>query len=344
MTNELTTHESASLASAGQAANRAAAAAVFADYQSTKAAQTLRRQRAGLALFAEYLLETTGSAPEGLALGTTPAAWSGMTWGIVKGFVSWLLSQGYSIGTINVRLATIRTYARLAAQAGAIDPQELTLILAVKGYSARAGKNVNERRQAADLPIRQPDSKKAHPVEIDARQAAALKNQGDNPQGLRDRLIVYLMLDHGLRVGELARLKIEDLNLKGKTLTFYRPKVDRIQTHRLTKDTAKAARAYLLQLGTKEGPLLWGSRKNGELSKPGMAEQNITLRIKELGAAAGIEGLSAHDLRHYWATTAARKGTPIDRLQDAGGWSNPVTPLTKYIQPAKIANEGVILE
>ncbi|MBC8492724.1 MAG: site-specific integrase, partial [Chloroflexi bacterium] len=51
---------------------------------------------------------------------------------------------------------------------------------------------------------------------------------------------------------------------------------------------------------------------------------------------------SAHDCRHYWATQAARSGTPIDRLQDAGGWSSPAMPL-RYVEAAKIANEGVRL-
>ena len=56
----------------------------------------------------------------------------------------------------------------------------------------------------------------------------------------------------------------------------------------------------------------------------------------------GIEGLSAHDCRHYWATQAARNGTPIDRLQDAGGWSSVAMPM-RYIEKAKIANDGVKL-
>jgi len=54
-------------------------------------------------------------------------------------------------------------------------------------------------------------------------------------------------------------------------------------------------------------------------------------------------GLSAHDCRHTWATLATRSGTPLDRLQDAGGWASPTMPL-RYIEVAKIANQGVRLE
>ena len=45
-----------------------------------------------------------------------------------------------------------------------------------------------------------------------------------------------------------------------------------------------------------------------------MTARALTARVHDLGAAVGLVGLSAHDLRHYWATRAARSGTPLDRL------------------------------
>lgn len=68
--------------------------------------------------------------------------------------------------------------------------------------------------------------------------------------------------------------------------------------------------------------------------------------MRELGAAIGVAGLSVHDLRHAWATRAARNGTPLDRLQDAGGWSSPspapLSPMPlRYVEAARVANEGV---
>jgi len=61
--------------------------------------------------------------------------------------------------------------------------------------------------------------------------------------------------------------------------------------------------------------------------------------VELLGRHAGIEGLSAHDGRHYWATYEANHGTPLKPLMDAGGWNSPTMPL-RYIQSAHIANEG----
>ena len=43
------------------------------------------------------------------------------------------------------------------------------------------------------------------------------------------------------------------------------------------------------------------------------------------------------------ASQAARRGTPLDRLMDVGGWSSPAMP-TRFIEAANIGNEGICLE
>ena len=92
-----------------------------------------------------------------------------------------------------------------------------------------------------------------------------------------------------------------------------------------------AARAYLPTLPAKQESLF------------DLAITSIQERVRTLGGLVGIHGLSPHDCRHSWATRAASHGTPLDRLKQAGGWSNLQTPL-RYIKESAIANEGVILE
>ena len=117
------------------------------------------------------------------------------------------------------------------------------------------------------------------------------------------------------------------------------------QTHKLTKDSLRAAKAYFRHDAPALGLVLRGSRKGKDiprLDEQGMSERAITKRVEVLGESVGAVGLSAHDCRHYWATQAARNGTPLDRLQDAGGWNSPAMPL-RYVQAAAIANHGVVL-
>lgn len=331
------TDPSAGLELAGHVANQHAAAHLFADYRSRKAANTLRRQDASLALFARYLAAAgLPDAPAPGRLAADPAAWRGTTWGLVAGFAAWLLGQGYAIGSINGSLSTVKTYARLAMQAGSLDRGEYVAIRAVQSYSRTEGKRVDAARGTARVGL-----KKAESVVITHEQASALKRRPDTPQGRRDALLMCLLLDHGLRAGEVSRLEVVDLDLGAGELRFYRPKVDKNQTHRLTADALAAARAYVgAGDAPAAGPLLRGSRKGGGLDAAGMSERAISARVRELGEGIGVVGLSAHDLRHAWATRAARNGTPLDRLQEAGGWSSPAMPL-RYVETARVANEGV---
>jgi integrase len=325
---------------AGQAANEAAARGTFADHISTKAENTERRKKADLALFETFLRSAGVPAAE---LYEHPHAWHGVTWGLVKAFVNWQLQQGYAIASINGRLSTVRTYARLAFQAGAIAETESILIASVKGYAHKEAKHIDDRRRADNMPTRV-GAKKAESVIIPEDIAQALTtDQPDTPQGRRDALLMCLLLEHGLRVGEIAILTRQAFDLKAGTLIIYRPKVDLTQTHTLTGNTRRAARAYLENDAPAEG-IIWrkSCKGTGKLSGPmslTSATRALTKRVELLGRHAGIEGLSAHDGRHYWATYEARNNTPMDRLQQAGGWSSLAMP-ARYIQAAAIANDG----
>lgn len=327
----------------GQAANEAAAHSSFADYRSRRAANTLKRQDRALTLFADYLRESNaGDGPTGEALATDPDAWRNVTWGLVEGLKRWLLLRGYATGSINTILSTVKTYATLTARAGALTTQDLALIRTVQGYSRREGLRVDEKREAGGFPTRC-GHKKREPVTLTADQVTTLKAQPDTPQGRRDAVLLGLLCDLGLRCGEVAGLTVGDVDLKRGELRFYRAKVNLVQTHRLPIGLRAAMAAYLEQDAPPIGSLLRSSHKSGELTHAGMSERAITARVRYLGEhLLDIEGLSAHDLRHTWATQAARAGTPLDRLQQAGGWTSLAMP-ARYIERAKIANEGVRL-
>jgi integrase len=233
--------DSAAMQVAGRVANAVAAQHLVADYRERKAENTLRRQDADLALFAAYLGDVGIVAGE---LNTDPAAWQGISWGLVAGFVQWLLGQGYATGSVNVRLSTVKTYAKLASKAGTLDKLEYLQIKDVSGYSSRERKRVDEKRVDAGNATRR-GHKKAAAVRLAPAQARKLKTgQPDTPQGRRDAILMCLLLDHGLRCGEVALLEVGHVDLKAGELRFYRPKVDKEQTHRLTHDAKAALQAW----------------------------------------------------------------------------------------------------
>lgn len=351
----------------GEAANQYAAAGVFADYLSRTAENTKRRQRNDLSLFALFLecataaalgqsvdncfdsishrLQTTAATEAGERMQQDAAAWGqngitdgGVTWGLVEMFRNWMVQAGYAIGSVNVRLATIKAYSKLASKAGVITKTDQLLIADVKGYATKETKRINEGREVTRVGI-----KKADHTRLTKEQADQLKQQPDTPQGRRDAVLMSLLLDHGLRCGEVALLQVNHFNLSEGTMTFYRPKVDKTQIHQLTPDTLKALRAYFSSGdATPVGRLLRGSRKGGHLTESGMTERAITARVRELGGQIDVAILSAHDCRHYWATRASRQGTDPFALQEAGGWASLEMP-RRYVDAARIANAGVKL-
>jgi integrase len=334
---DLVTAEQVALADIGQLANHYAARHAFADYQSRLDKNTLARQQDDLAHYALYL-EDAGFRVSVEALLTDPANWAGTTHGLLRGFVQWMLLDGYSIGTVNIRLSTVRSYAKLAASAGAITASDLALILQVKGYSYAQGQNVDAQRQQT-----RKGAKKAQPVPISGEQRQRLKQQPDTPQGRRDALLMCLLLDHGLRCGEVADLVPANVSLSEGLLVFRREKVKKVQKHTLTGDTLLALLRYY-EVAQPEEKLLVGSRKghDGQHLEGVMSRRAITKRVGALGRRIGIVGLSAHDCRHAWVEAAIRGKTNLKALQDAGGWTSPAMPL-RYAASAEIANEGVVL-
>lgn len=326
----------ARMGAAGQAANQAAAKHTFTDYISRKAKNTVKAQGFDLAVFAEYLA-SAGVSTSGDSLQNYPDAWQGVTWGLVEGFVKWQLQAGHAVSSINRRLSTVKAYVKLAAKAGAISPQDLALIKTVAGYGQKEGKRVNEGRETTRI-----GHKKAEHISLTDEQADALKAQPDTPQGRRDAVLMCLLLDHGLRAGEVAALAVTNVDLKKGMLTgFYRPKVDKTQNHKLSADTLRALRSWF-DSGDAPGigALLRGSRKGGSLTEAGISTTCISERVRDLGKRLGVAGLSAHDCRHYWATRWAGK-VDLFRLQEAGGWNSLIMP-RRYVERSEVANEGMV--
>lgn len=358
---------------AGQAANQAAASFLFTDYRQRRSTKTIQTQTAALQLWVLYLDALsiaddllndadawansffTAADRQHMAQQADdqdtmlsilygghycqhlPAAWLGITWGLVEGFVRWLLNQGYSLASVNNRLSAVKVYARLAAKAGVIPPEEHALIREVRGYGRTEGKRVDTTRDKQRIGY-----KKEEAIVLTAKQARRLKTEHPpTPRGIRDRLMMCLLLDLGLRASEVAALKVEDLAETGYAIV-YRQKTDSTDRLELTTDIDTALRDYTRYM-RKSGVLLRGSRKNSTLTDETMSVRAIGARVKILGRdILSIWELSPHDLRHTWATRAAKNSSPFV-LRDAGGWTNMQTP-SRYVERARVVNEGIKLD
>ncbi len=324
-----------SLEDAGYLADQIAARNTFARYRERKAPDTIRRHRADLDLFTTYLQQIPGvQVPENLY--DDPAAWDGMTRGLVEGFVQWQLHKGYAIGSVNMRLSTVKLYCKLAQGAGTLDEEHAAMIRTVMGYQGREGRRIDAKR-----PVTRVGAKKDEQTHFTVAQAKALINQPDTPQGRRDRVLMCLLLYHGLRCEEVQLLQVTSFDMQRGEFHFEQPKVGGELRHRLHMETYLAVKAYF-ENDHPTGPLLLGSRKNGRLSGT-MNKSAINQRVRSLGMQIGIEHLSPHDCRHFWATSASEAGTDLEQLKQAGGWTSLEMP-SRYIKRRAIANERIKLE
>lgn len=100
---------------------------MLARYRDRKAAHTLRRQAADIALFETFLNQAAESV-SAVNMAHDLAAWSGVTPGLIEAFNLWQRSQGYAIGSINIRLSSVKKYSELAFSARYMSSEAYSLI------------------------------------------------------------------------------------------------------------------------------------------------------------------------------------------------------------------------
>lgn len=338
------------MAEAGQAANQAATAGTFQKALAELSANTRKSYQEDLRTWADYLT-SAGVDIADCDFYQSSECWRGVTHGLVDGFKEWMLKEGFSIASVNRRLSCVRKFCTLAAAAGVITGDVLSLIQTVRTIRKSRGIERDKERDQTRIEhvtlrsgpnagCTRPATKKARAVVLTEAQAKALKTQPNTPQGRRDALLMRLLLDQGMRAGEVAALQVTNFNLQTQQVTFWREKVKVEQTHDLTKDTLRALKAYIKAGDAPAmGPLLRGSRKGGRLDGLGMSTTAISQRVRALGEAIGVDGLSAHDCRHAWATAHGRSGTGEIALVEMGGWTSTSTA-KRYILAGKVANAG----
>ena len=143
--------------------------------------------------------------------------------------------------------------------------------------------------------------------------------QGTALEDRRDEAIVRLLLDTGMRRGECAGLKLEDLDLDQEVAVVL-GKGRRSRSCPFGKRTGRALDRYLrlrrLHPYAAREELWLGYR--GPLSGDGIMQM-----LQRRGAKAGLEGLHPHQLRHTFAHQWMSAGGGEGDLMRLAGWRSP---------------------
>ena len=154
--------------------------------------------------------------------------------------------------------------------------------------------------------------KRKIPVVLNQEEIKALKEAPGTRYrtGKRDKAIIYLALNTGLRVDEVCNLKLENIDLNTKVITLDHAKYDSYGSIPFNSDeVVKLIKAWL-KVKPKSSWLFCTITEekiiaNTGITKPGnkLSRQYLTGMVNRYGKKAGIEkSISFHTLRHTFAT------------------------------------------
>ena len=154
----------------------------------------------------------------------------------------------------------------------------------------------------------------------------------DTVAGLRDRAILSVGLQVGLRRAEIAGLTVGDLHQnRGYDALRMTRKGGRRDALAINPQAAARIRAYLERAGhggEHDGPLFRPLRGNAKAHDPAgrMDPDAIDRLVRKYVAAIGLaRGYSAHSMRATFITTALENGAQLEDVQKAAGHRDPST-------------------
>ncbi|MDD3086893.1 MAG: tyrosine-type recombinase/integrase, partial [Patescibacteria group bacterium] len=203
-----------------------------------------------------------------------------------------ITGQPLSKSTQNYYIITLRAFLGYLVQIGvkSLPPQKVTL--------AKSQERKVDFLEAEDIIglISKPDTKTF--------------------KGLRDRLILELLFSTGLRVSELQKLNVADLNMERGEIPV-RGKGGKVRVVFLSESAKKILSEYLIAIGDCE-PLIVNKIDGSRLSV-----RSIERIVSKYAKAAGIsKKVSPHTLRHTFATDLLINGADLRSVQSLLGHSN----------------------
>ncbi len=222
---------------------------------------------------------------------------------------------GYARASIARRVGAIHTFYRWAAGEGHVDPDPSILLGRPKVVNRLP--SVLRPREAADLVEAPPDEDGEAPADEETRLPRAI--------ALRDRAVLELLYGSGLRVGEVAGLTLDRIDLKRRrVLVLGKGSKEReVPMSRLAAaavgDWVRRGRAELAPEGASD-TLFFNRRRHP------LGVRDIRAMV---GRYAGVllpgRRVTPHTLRHTFATHLLEGGADIRAVQELLGHASVAT-------------------
>lgn len=138
---------------------------------------------------------------------------------------------------------------------------------------------------------------------------------------LRDRALLELMRDTGLRAGEVCNLDIGDIDIRQRMLLVRAGKGDKDRRVPFTQPTAKSLMAYWLSRpDTDERAVFLASKGGHSVAVRGrLTISGLEQLLSRLCKAAGVAHINPHSIRHAFACKAIDDGIRLEVIQKLMG-------------------------
>ncbi len=154
---------------------------------------------------------------------------------------------------------------------------------------------------------------------------APLQEKIESKQGLRDKALLETLFSTGLRVSELAKLKIDDISLSKPEFTV-RGKGSKVRLVFLSETARHWIKKYLDSRHDTNPHLFVGQSKINEGSDKPLTSRSIERLVGRYARLAGImKKVTPHTLRHSYATDLLLNGADIRSVQAMLGHSSITT-------------------
>ena len=266
-------------------------------------AHTVRAYESDLSQFLEHVARTIGVDREQVRPGHVDRY-------VLRSFLSELHKSGQSRATAARKLAAARTFLRYLRREGLIDDDPGALVATPK-REVRVPPHLSEEemRRLLDGPL------------------------PDTPLGRRDRAILELFYASGLRLSELVGLNLDAVNVRSRMVRVL-GKGGKPRIVPFNVSTAAALGEYFEKRELlvrrrpprgREGDRLLRARDSGEPLFLNYRGGRLTVRsvdrlVRRSVATAGTRaGVSAHALRHSFASHLLQRGADLRVIQELLG-------------------------
>lgn len=138
----------------------------------------------------------------------------------------------------------------------------------------------------------------------------------DSCKCIRDLAMIDLLYSTGIRVGELVKLNISDINFEERECVVF-GKGDKERRVYFDAKAKLHLQSYINQR-TDNNPALFVSLDN---PYDRLKISGVEIRLRELGRSINVEKIHPHKFRRTMATRAIDKGMPIEQVQKILGHS-----------------------